>query len=220
LLPGGEPLAQLGDKLHKAAGVMTAHDVADVHRRLLCHWPDPAALVSGATEPRTVFDEAADAMDGIPDILRMQGLDFVGYLADDILAKVDRAAMSTSLETRVPFLHTGVMDLAWSMPTQHHLHQGQSKALLRAVLHRHVPKTIIERPKMGFGVPLAHWLRGPLRDWSESLLSEESLNRSNCLTAEPIRTAWSEHLSGKRNHAYRLWDALMFQAWHEQTATC
>lgn len=216
LLPGGAPLAHLGDKLHKAAGVMTAHDVADVHRRLLCHWPDPAALVPGTTEPRTVFDEAADAMDGIPDILRMQGLDFVGYLADDILAKVDRAAMATSLETRVPFLHTGVMDLAWSMPTHHHLHQGQSKALLRAVLYRHVPKSIIERPKMGFGVPLAHWLRGPLRIWAEDFLSESSLKRSGCLTVEPIRTAWAEHLSGKRNHAYRLWDVLMFQAWHEQ----
>lgn len=216
LLPGGAPLAQLGDKLHKAANVLTAPDVAEVHRRLLCHWPDPAALVPGASEPATVFDEATQALDGVPDILRMQSLDFVGYLADDILAKVDRAAMSTSLETRVPFLHTAVMDLAWSIPTQIHLHRGQSKALLREVLYRHVPKPLIERPKMGFGVPLAQWLRGPLRSWAEDFLSELSLKQSDCLAVAPIRSAWEEHLTGRRNHAYRLWDVLMFQAWHEQ----
>lgn len=214
--PGGTPLAQLGDKLHKAAGVLTAADVADLHRRLLCHWPDPTALVLEAEEPRTVFDETADALHGVPDILRMQALDFAGYLSDDILAKVDRAAMATSLETRVPFLHTGVMDLAWSMPTSYHLHQGQSKALLRQVLYRHVPKTLIERPKMGFGVPLAQWLRGPLRAWAEDLLAEASMRHAGLLAVEPIRAAWSEHLSGKRNHAYRLWDVLMFQAWQQK----
>lgn len=216
LLPGGPRLSQLGDKLHKAAGVLTARDAAEVHRRLLCHWPDPAALVPGSSEPSTVFDEAMAALDSVPDILRMQGLDFVGYLADDILSKVDRAAMSASLETRVPFLHTAVMDLAWSIPTRIHLHQGRSKALLRALLYRHVPKTLIERPKMGFGVPLAQWLRGPLRSWAEDMLSDTSIKRRGCLAAAPIRAAWEEHLAGRRNHAYRLWDVLMFQAWSDQ----
>ena len=217
-LPGGAPLSQLGDKLHKAAGVLTAADVAELHRRLLCHWPDPAALVLGAQESRTVFDETADALHGVPDILSMQALDFAGYLSDDILAKVDRAAMATSLETRVPFLHSGVMDLAWSMPTAYHLQQGQSKALLRQVLYRHVPRELIERPKMGFGVPLAQWLRGPLRAWAEELLDESRLKADGYLNHLPVRVAWQEHLSGKRNHAYRLWDVLMFQAWHEQAS--
>jgi asparagine synthase (glutamine-hydrolysing) len=146
-------------------------------------------------------------------------LDMLGYLPDDILAKVDRAAMAVSLETRVPYLDHHVVEFAWRLPLDLKIRGGETKWILRQLLYRHVPRELIERPKMGFGVPIGAWLRGPLRDWAEALLDERRLLEEGYLRAGPIRQAWQDHLSGRTDQQYRLWSVLMFQSWLEATAS-
>ena len=212
-LPKGRGMVNWGDKLHKGAGVLASRSVAELYRGLVSHWADPAALVIGAVEPPTVITDVTrqPAVNG--DVERMMALDMLSYLPDDILTKVDRAAMGVSLETRVPFLDHRVVEFAWRLPLEYKLRQGTGKWVLRQVLYRYVPKALIERPKQGFGVPIDSWLRGPLRGWAEDLLSETRLKREGFFYPAPIRQKWEEHLSGKLNWQYHLWDVLMFQAW-------
>ncbi len=206
-----------GDKLHKAAGLFAAERPEAVYQRLVSVWEDPAALVRGGEEPPTVITDPAAGLD-VPEFeLRMMYLDAMTYLPDDILVKVDRAAMGVSLETRVPLLDHRIVEFAWRLPISMKIRAGQGKWLLRQVLYRYVPKELIERPKMGFGVPIEHWLRGPLKEWAEDLLSESRLKREGFFDPKPIRERWEEHLSGRRNWAYYLWDVLMFEAWLEST---
>jgi asparagine synthase (glutamine-hydrolysing) len=139
--------------------------------------------------------------------------DTTGYLPDDILTKVDRAAMANSLETRVPFLDRGVFDLAWRLPMEVKLHDGATKWILRQVLQRHVPAPLFERPKMGFGLPIGAWLRGPLRPWAEELLGERRLRAQGLLDPTPVRLAWRDHVRGRRDLGYELWDVLVLEAW-------
>ncbi len=216
-LPVSLRQANLGDKLHKAAKVLASSSLEELYLGLVSHWDDPASLVIGAHEPLTVLTGNGPKLTGLDEIQRMMALDTLTYLPDDILVKVDRAAMGVSLESRVPFLDHRVVEFAWRLPQSMKLRDGVGKWALRQVLYRHVPRELIERPKMGFGVPIDSWLRGPLREWAEGLLNEARLRREGYFNPAPIRQKWAEHLSGQRNWQYHLWNVLMFQAWLEHS---
>ena len=215
VLPRRLRSVQLGCKAYRLAEILECEDPEEIYYGLLSHWKDPAQVVIGASEPDTVLTDRRDCS-GIPGIEQyMMYVDAVSYLPDDILVKVDRAAMGVSLETRVPFLDHRVIELAWRLPLSMRIRNGQGKWILRQVLDNHVPKALIDRPKMGFGVPIDSWLRGPLRDWAEALLDEGRLRREGFFNPAPIRQKWSQHLRGQRNWQYQLWNVLMFQAWLE-----
>ncbi len=204
------------DKLRKLAGILPSTDADALYRRLVSLWDDPERLVPGVVEPRGLLWDAG-LKDDIPDVTeRMQLLDGMTYLPDDILTKVDRATMAVSLEARVPLLNHKVVEFAWRLPLDLKIRDGRSKWALRQVLEAHVPRTLVDRPKQGFSIPLAAWLRGPLRDWAEDLLTPARLAEDGLLTPAPIRRAWSEHLSGRRDHAHALWAVLMLQAWRRR----
>ena len=214
LLPKRFRAATPGGKVHKVAAFMSADSSDALYRGLMTHWRDPEAITS-ATEPETVLTSAAamPSFDGV--VNRMRYFDLVSELPDDILVKVDRATMATSLESRAPFLHPDVVDFAWRIPPSQQVRNGQGKWLLRQVLYKYVPRELIERPKMGFGVPIASWLRGPLREWADDLIAEDRLNREGYLAPGPIRSAWNEHQAGVTDNSHLLWGVLMFQAWLE-----
>lgn len=207
--------ASPGDKLHKLAEILALTTPEQIYYHLVSHWKHPEELLRGAQEPKTILTDTKRWAD-VPDFEhRMMYLDLVSYLPDDILVKVDRAAMNVSLETRVPFLDHRVVEFAWRLPLSMKLRNGQGKWLLRQVLYNYVPRALIERSKMGFGVPLDAWLRGPLRPWAEALLDESRLRTEGFFDPGTIRQKWAEHLGGQRNWAYCLWDILMFQMWLE-----
>jgi asparagine synthase (glutamine-hydrolysing) len=211
-----------GDKLHKLAEGIVADGATRsrfedlVYLRLLTLWENPEAVVRGAREPRGPFhDETLGRL--LPEFVpRMQFLDLLTYLPDDILTKVDRASMAFALEARVPLLDHRVVEFLWTLPLSMKVRGGERKWLLRRLLERYVPRALVSRPKTGFGVPIDSWLRGPLRDWAESLLDEEVLRADGFLDPVPVRRRWQEHLSGRRNWHYSLWCVLMFQAWRER----
>lgn len=215
LMPHSLRQANIGDKLHKGAGVLGLSSVDDLYLGLVSHW-EPGCLVIDAQEPLTCLRGAPLKITALDSVQRMMALDAVTYLPDDILVKMDRATMGVSLEGRVPFLDHRVVEFAWRIPQSMKLHDGQGKWILRQILYRHVPKQLVERPKMGFAVPIDAWLRGPLRDWAEALLDEGRLRCEQYFNPELVHAKWAEHLSGKRNWQYHLWSVLMFQAWLEE----
>jgi len=206
---------RLGDRLHKGAGILGNQSIDGLYRSLVSHWDTPCEVVLGGLEPPTLLVGNAPDFGSVDAVERMMALDLMTYLPDDILVKVDRAAMAVSLETRVPLLDHKVVEFAWRLPQSLKQRDGVGKWVLRQVLYRHVPKELMDRPKMGFGIPIDGWLRGPLRDWAESLLAPDRLQREGFFRVTSIRQKWVEHLSGQRNWAYHLWDVLMFQAWLE-----
>jgi asparagine synthase (glutamine-hydrolysing) len=206
-----------GDQLHKLAGVLAVQSADEMYWRLTSAWNDPGALVLGAEEHPSAFTDA-ERVARLPDFtLRMMQLDLITYLPDDLLVKVDRASMAVSLEAREPLLDHRLAEFAWRLPLEMKMQGTLGKRVLREVLYRYVPRELIERPKMGFGIPIHSWLRGPLREWAEELLSESRLRREGIFVPQIVRHAWCEHLSGRRNWQYRLWGVLMFQAWMDQT---
>lgn len=216
VLPSGLRFPAPGDKLHKFADTaLTAASVSALYLSLVSHWQVPEKVVLGGKEPPNLIQNGEVFVPSLNDVEGMSLCDQMTYLPDDILVKVDRASMAVSLETRVPLLDHRVVEYAWTLPLSQKIRGGKSKWALRQVLYRHVPANLIERPKQGFAVPLDSWLRGPLREWAESLLSSHRLKTEGFFNASLIHEKWSEHLSGQRNWQYPLWDVLMFQAWHE-----
>ena len=194
---------------------MASSDEYEMYYRFASHWFHPEEVVLGAREPTTWFRNGAVAR--LPTVTeQMMHLDAVTYLPDDILVKLDRATMAVSLEGRVPFLDHRIAEFVWRLPLRLRVRGREGKWILRQILYRYVPRELVERPKFGFGIPLDSWLRGPLRDWAEALLDEERLRRDGFLDPRPIRRAWNEHVSGRGNWEYHLWDVLMFQAWLDE----
>jgi asparagine synthase (glutamine-hydrolysing) len=207
-----------GDKLHKITTLLDNPAPDAIYRRLVSQWERPEEVAAAGREPQGPLWDPTIARD-FPDLVpRMQFLDMLTYLPDDILTKVDRATMAVGLEGRVPLLDHRVVAYAWSLPRRLKLRGGRSKWLLRRVLDRYVPRSLIDRPKMGFGVPIDAWLRAPLREWAESLLAPARLASYGFVRVEPVRQAWREHVEGTCNWQYPLWTVLMLQAWRERWA--
>jgi len=205
--------AQPVDKLRKLAEVLSV-DGEEAYLNLVSQYAEPASLTAGLQEhPITWPDPGGKG--GL--LERMQLADSATYLPDDILQKVDRAAMAVALEVRPPLLDHRVVELAWRLPHHMRIRDGETKWLLRRVLDRYVPRSHIERPKMGFAVPLATWLRGPLRDWAEDLLDSQRLG-GGLIDSRAVQALWKEHLLGRRNWAYTLWTILMYEAWRRRWA--
>jgi asparagine synthase (glutamine-hydrolysing) len=200
-----------GDKAHKMASLLTATSEDDVYARLVSAWKNPTSVGPSATSwtPPGGF-VSGDFRE------RMMYRDLVTYLPDDILVKVDRATMAVGLEGRAPLLDYRLIEWAWRLPMSLRIRNGVGKWLLRQVLYRHVPQALVDRPKMGFGIPIGEWLRGPLRHWAEDLLSVSALEDGEFLSSGPIRKVWQRHLTGHYDEQARLWPVLMFQAWRRQ----
>ena len=211
-VPGGSRIGLPGDKAHKLADVL-CEDENGFYRRLVTHWEKPDEIVTHGSERKGILWNPEITRQHPDFVNRMRYWDMLTYLPDDILTKVDRASMAVSLEARVPILDHRVVEFAWRLPQERMIREGKGKWILRQVLDRYVPKSLVERPKMGFGVPIDSWLRGPLKEWAGDLLSEETINRHGLVQPEIISKRWQSHLSEERNWQYPLWDILMLHAW-------
>jgi len=205
--------------MYLLASHLMVDDWLDIHRLQVTYWTSADQVVPGSCEPdtflcdRTISNELPSLLD------RMQYLDFVTYLPDDILTKVDRATMAVGLEARVPLLDESVVEFAWGLQRRLKVQNGRTKWLLRRVLHKYVPAELVDRPKRGFSIPLGSWLRAELREWSEDLLSHSRLVETGLLDPAQIRLRWNEHVNGPRNLQDLLWPVLMFQAWQAEWRT-
>jgi len=216
LLPKRFSEGLAGNKLHKLAGALAARSPQDMYYRLVSNWQDPESLVIDGSEARTVITENSHWPDLSDFTERMMYLDLVSYLPDDILVKLDRASMANSLESRVPFLDHRLVEFSSKVPLSMKISNGKGKWILRQLLYKYVPQELVDGPKKGFGLPIDDWLRGPLREWAESLLDETRLHNEGYLNPELVRDVWHQHLTGKRNSHQKLWSVLMFQAWLNQ----
>lgn len=205
-----------GDKLHKGAAILSKSDGVALYRDIISHW-QPETLLANVSEPTLFGPARGQKLQDLREYMMLE--DARHYMADDILVKVDRAAMACSLETRVPLLDHRIFEFAWRLPLGLKMRGGVGKHVLRQVLYRHVPQDLIDRPKMGFGVPIDSWLRGPLKDWAADLLDPLKLKSDGFFNPEPIVRKWNEHQAGKRNWQYHLWDILMFQEWLNQNGS-
>jgi asparagine synthase (glutamine-hydrolysing) len=213
LLPRRARVAQIGDRMHKLANVLAVRSAGALYRSLVSIWDPPGEILRDVREIETVLTADHDLPSQAGFVERMMCLDTRTYLPDDIMVKVDRASMAVSLESRAPFLDHRVVELAWRSPPGLKLRGGQGKWLLRAILDRHIPRALVERPKMGFGVPIDSWLRGPLKEWAEGLIEPGRLAKDGFFNSSAVWRRWEEHQSGRQNRQYPLWNLLMFQAW-------
>lgn len=208
--------AQFSHKISKLAEVLSVDSAAEFYKSLVSQWGDPTSLVLQGKEPILYPWLHSQTAVNLNFVEHMQFMDTATYLPDDILVKVDRASMAVGLEARVPLLDHRLVEFAWSLPIEMKIRHGKGKWLLRQVLNRYVPNQLIERPKMGFGVPIDQWLRGSLKEWAAHLLDEKRIETEGILNGKWIGKRWKEHLSGERNWQYGLWGVLMFQAWKEK----
>lgn len=213
LLPQELRAGDRADRLRKLAAVLGARSNDEVYRQMVSFWPEAASPAIGGVEPATAFAEPPFGLNDFES--RMMLLDMRTYLPDDILVKVDRAAMAASLETRVPLLDHRIVEFALRLPLHQKMRYGQGKWILRRLLDRYVPRTLVDGPKKGFGIPIHAWLRGPLRAWAEDLLSHERLRGAGLIDPGPVRALWQQHLEGRSDWGYRLWPVLMFEAWRD-----
>ena len=209
--------SNMGEKLEKlSTRFVDVRSIEDLYYSLVSGISNPEDVVVGSKEPATWLINQGESIQHLNPKLQMMYLDAMTYLPDDIFVKVDRASMFNSLETRAPFLDHRVIDLVWSLPISMKMRKGTSKWILRQILYKYVPKDLIERPKMGFGIPVGRWLRGPLKDWAEGLLNESRIKQEGFFNSKFVHLRWQEHLSGKRDWFYFLWAILMFQEWLEE----
>jgi asparagine synthase (glutamine-hydrolysing) len=213
LIPKKYRVAQIADKLQKVSSLLNSESQKDIYFNLLSVLKPSEEIVLGSkltwftNEVENLFTDITNIQEW------MMAMDIMTYLPDDILQKVDRAAMAVSLETRAPLLDHRIVSFAWSLPLHMKVRNGVTKWALRQVLYKYVPQKLIERPKMGFGVPIDQWLRGPLKEWAFDLLNSERLQKEGYLNYKLINQKWEMHQSGKYNCQQFLWNVLMFQAW-------
>ena len=212
---GGDSSSRLAEKIQKVSGVLTATSPDTLYQDLISDCKNPSEWVIDGTEPGITVPKNKEVYKKLGSKRFMMQQDILGYLPNDILTKVDRASMGVSLETRVPFLDHELVEETFRVPVYMHLYGGKSKAILRDILYKYVPQHLIERPKMGFGVPLDVWLRGPLRDWAENLLNETRLDDEGFFVTERVCQIWKEHIDGSKDWSSQLWNILMFQSWLE-----
>jgi asparagine synthase (glutamine-hydrolysing) len=210
---GGRPV---GDRALKLADFLSSRSLLDGYARMMTAWPAASNVVLGERSATTASD-FPNIPEGLNMVEAMMFCDLVTYLPGDILTKVDRATMGVSLEGRVPFLDHRLAEFAWRLPLSQKIRGGQGKRIVREFVYRHVPRELMDRPKAGFGAPIGEWLRGPLREWAEALLSHGKVSAGGYLNANTVNAHWQEHLSGRRNWDVRLWPLLMFQAWLDET---
>lgn len=214
ILPQSLRLGRLGEKVHKGAPMLECRSLDALYDRMLSQWRDPRKVVVGAPDSSAAIAGKGELAD-VTGVERMMAQDMLGYLANDILVKVDRAAMAVSLETRVPLLDRDLVEFAWRLPLGLKIRGNTTKWILRQVLYRSVPAELIERPKMGFGIPLDSWLRGPLRRWAEALIDQRRLLDEGFFHPAAVRDAWTALMRGDSRQQFKLWGILMFQAWLE-----
>jgi asparagine synthase (glutamine-hydrolysing) len=205
----------LGDRIKKAANLLDSRDFIDLYKGIVSCIHAPSSLVIGGYEPETQFNNDNLNLANLTPIEKLMVIDLLSYLPDDNLVKLDRSTMAVSLEGRVPFLDFNVVEFALALPLDYKLHQGITKWPLRQVLKRYIPEDLFERPKMGFSMPLNDWLRGPLREWAESLLNENKLHSQGYLNSKLVNDLWRQHIKNERNWGGIIWNILMFQAWLE-----
>jgi asparagine synthase (glutamine-hydrolysing) len=217
LLPARFNVRRAGDQLAKLARIVGSTSLDDMYQELCSIDNDPAqTIVQGAEAGSWSADEMDRIKVKLDPLDRMTLADSLSYLTDDILQKVDRAAMAVALETRVPFLDKDVVEFAARIPPGMKVRDGDGKWLVRQVLYRHVPRNLVDRPKTGFGIPIDDWLRGPLKSWASDLLSPARLQAQNLFNVDRVTTRMAEHMSGRRNHGHRLWNVLMAESWYDE----
>ena len=216
LLPGNTSVALPGDKMHKLSSIFNASSMDEIYLNLISTWKDTSKLVSNELLNDSQVRLFNQYSHDVSFEEKMMNFDAVSYLPNDILCKVDRAAMAVSLETRVPFLDHNIVEFSMTLPLKMKIRDGQGKWILRKVLEKHVPNELTKRPKMGFGVPIDSWLQGPIKEWAESLINPSKIKNQGYLNSDLIQKIWQEHLSGERNWQAKLWNVLIFQSWLEK----